>query len=301
MSHRIQSIIFTLIVLLAVLWGGARESPPVRQLMDGSAEKILEQKSETANLTASADLVYEFVIPPPPISAAAALVKNLFGSTPLFVRNPHQQWPAASLTKLMTAVVAADKIPADAEIIASSGAIAAEGAAGNFAVGGRYRLEEILKALLVYSSNDAAAMLAEYYDRQVGGIGSFVEEMNRKAVSLGMYSTRYFDPHGLSPLNQSTAGDLEKLAHHIFNLRPEIFTITREREGNTHPFANFDNFLGGKTGFIDEANGNLVSLFNSSVDGQVGPLLIIVLGSEDRMKDTEELYRRYRTHLNNNL
>lgn len=298
---RIQSIIFTLIVLAAALWGGAREGSPAPAALSESVPTASSEPigdSETANLMASVDsvdsvAVYEFAIPLPPISAATASVKYLFEPAPLFTRNIHQQWPIASLTKLMTAVVAEDKIPADAEIIASGEAVATEGAAGNFAVGGRYRPEEVLKALLVYSSNDAAAMLAEHYDRQTGEAGSFVEEMNQKAVSLGMYSTRYFDPHGLSPLNQSTAGDLGKLVHHIFNLRPEIFAVTRERDGNTHPFVNFDNFLGGKTGFIDEANGNLISLFNPPAGEKSGPLLIIVLGSEDRARDTEELYQRY--------
>ena len=113
--------------------------------------------------------------------------------------------------------------------------------------------------------------------------------MNLKASELQMRSTRFFDPSGLSPLNQSTLENLEKLISYIYNRHPKIFSITSEKEGNIHPFSNQENFIGGKTGFIDEANGNLISLFNY----QGRPLLIIVLGSEDRYLDTLALYNRF--------
>ena len=144
---------------------------------------------------------------------------------------------------------------------------------------------ELLRALLKVSSNDAGVAFAEHLGRE-----NFIRLMNERAISIGMYNTRYFDTTGLSALNQSMASDLEKLVIYIFNNHPDIFSITREPEGNIHPFAKTPDFIGGKTGFIDEASGNLVSLFNY----QGRPFLIIVLGSEDRAADTQALYNVYK-------
>ncbi len=276
-QDKINSLIFMLVVLFSVLVGGVRRGGP--------DEIALESRTEKTALTAAAsNAITETVAPPvapPAISAAAAVVKDLYNLEPIYALNPAQQWPVASITKLMTAAVAMDKMPAEERITVSQAAVATEGGAGNLIVGQSYSRDELLSVLLVVSSNDAAAALAEHHGQE-----NFIEAMNERAVALGMYNTRFFDPTGLSPLNQSMAGDLEKLVKYIFHVRPEIFALTRQKEGNIHPFVGRENFIGGKTGFIDEASGNLISLFNHN--GR--PLLIIVLGSEDRAKDTELLY-----------
>ena len=275
-----NNFIFALLVLGAVLFGSIRN--------ESAEELVLEQKPETTSFAAILRIA-----PPseiitgslPRITAASALARDLSASEPFYLLNNGQQWPIASLTKLMTAIVAREKFPANAKIKVSANAVATEGGAGGFFVGGVYNLSQLLKPLLKLSSNDAAVALAEFYGEE-----KFLEEMNKKAATLGMRNTRFFDSSGLSPLNQSTLEDLEKLAVYIFHRHPDIFDITAEREGNIHPFAGKENFLGGKTGFIDEANGNLISLFSKS-DG--GTLLVIVLGSEDRFLDTKILYDRF--------
>lgn len=291
-KNHLYNLFFTLVVLFAVIFGGIRE--PESKKIEPTPLPLVQSKTvsaEKTTLTASLETNFIVPTPPPEISADSALVKELFAKEAIFDFNPNKQWSAASLTKLMTAVVTLDKIAFGEKVYVSKKAIDTEGPAG-YLIPGYYDRDYLLKAMLVYSSNDAAAALAEYYDKseEAGGqAGSFVEEMNTKAASLGMYNTRYFDHHGLSPLNQSTANDLEKLIHHVFNIRPEIFEWTRIQDGNTHPFVKWENFVGGKTGFLDESNGNLITLFNNR--GRL--LLIIVLGSEDRAKDTEALYKRY--------
>lgn len=278
-SNHLHSLLFAAAVLFSVLLGGVRQ--------EAAQETVLEQKTETTSLAATpkaATLSNTLAIVSPNVSATAVLVKDLAVAEPLFSLNLQQQWPIASLTKLMTAVIVREKISADAKIKMSEKAIATEGDAGNFMVGQSYTLDVLIHALLKVSSNDAAAALAEFYGEE-----RFVEAMNEKAKMLGMRSTRFFDPTGLSPLNQSTLVDLERLIEYIFYNHQEIFEITREKEGNIHPFAGEPDFLGGKTGFIDEASGNLISLFNH--EGR--QFLIIVLGSEDRAKDTRELYNRF--------
>lgn len=275
----LNSLFFAAVVVFAVMAGGTHR---------GSSDEVtFEQKTETTSFSASiktASAVNTVILLPPNISATAVLVRDWSVAEPIFSKSPDQQWPIASLTKFMTAVVAREQIPDSAKIKMSETAIATEGSAGNFLIGGIYSPQDLLKALLKFSSNDAAAALAEHYGNE-----KFLEAMNKKAEELGLLHTRFFDPTGLSPLNQSILGDLEKLVVYIFYNHPEILEITREKEGNIHPFVDYPNFVGGKTGFIDEASGNLISLFN--YEGR--PLLIIVLGSEDRYLDTLVLYNRF--------
>lgn len=280
--NKIYSLALTLIVLVFALAG---------RVPSGSSDEVVydSRPVEATSLTASIKETITVpdqpdALPPPSISAISALVTYINSNDALFSLNPNQQWPVASLTKLMAAVVATENISGESRIKVSVEAVATEGVAGSLEAGRSYARDELLRALLKVSSNDAAAALAEYT-----GTGEFVRQMNGRAISIGMYNTRYFDPHGLSALNQSMASDLRKLAVYIFNKHPDIFSITREKNGNSHPFAGKDNFIGGKTGFIDEASGNLVSLFNY----QGRPLLIIVLGSEDRAADTEILYKHF--------
>ena len=280
MKQNLNNFLFAGIVLLAVLAGGVKQQSP--------DEIILESKPEATSFSASqkiTSLAYiNEVILPPNVTAAAVLVKYLSSPLPLLEYNPEQQWPIASITKLMTATVALENFSENELILASANAVATEGGAGNLIVGEKYSLTDILGHLLKVSSNDAAVALAEHH-----GGENFLTAMNLKASELQMRSTRFFDPSGLSPLNQSTLENLEKLISYIYNRHPKIFSITSEKEGNIHPFSNQENFIGGKTGFIDEANGNLISLFNY----QGRPLLIIVLGSEDRYLDTLALYNRF--------
>ncbi len=278
-----------LIVLISVLIGNARRGSTDEIVYNDS--RPIEQTSVTASVSDTIAVTSALVAPaapaapePPKLTAASALVKYMNTNDTLFSLNPNQQWPVASLTKLMTAVVAVENINPKASIKVSERAVATEGNSGNLVAGASYTLDQLLHALLKVSSNDAGEALAESIGR-----AQFIQLMNEKAVSVGMYNTRYFDPTGLSALNQSMASDLEKLVLFIFNQHPEIFAITREPLGNIHPFAKQENFIGGKTGFIDEASGNLISLFQY----QGRPLLIVVLGSEDRAKDTQTLYDHF--------
>ena len=112
-----------------------------------------------------------------------------------------------------------------------------------------------------------------------------------------MRQTGFSDPSGLSYLNQSTAGDIDKLVTYILIRHPEIFAWSRTKtirignidRANINEFAGRPDFVGGKTGFTDEASGNLVTIFSS----RTGPVTIIVLGAgarEDRFIETNILF-----------
>ena len=114
-----------------------------------------------------------------------------------------------------------------------------------------------------------------------------------------MTRTFFDDPSGLSPVNQSSAEDLEKLAWQLMNRYGDILKTSRQSGGRVieqsskkersikpiNLFAGRSDFLGGKTGFIDEAGGNLLSIFRV----KQRPVLIVVLNSLGRFEDTEKL------------
>lgn len=218
--------------------------------------------------------------------AKAVLVSDLNSDTDLISYNINRPWSLASITKLMTAVLAIEEIGRDKEIMISETAVATEGDSGKLKAGELYKVDDLINIMLVTSSNDAAAALAEFY---AFGQKSFIKLMNKKSGELGMNQTVFFDSAGLSPLNQSTANDIRKLMKHIKETHPEILAATRPTDfkglKNINPFAGQANFLGGKTGYIDESKENLVSLF--SVNEQ--RILIVVLGAENRLKETQEI------------
>lgn len=214
------------------------------------------------------------------------LVSDLDSNSDLISYNSSKRWPLASISKLMTAVVAIEEIGKDKEALASENALNVEGNYGKLEAGKLYKIEDLIKIMIITSSNHAAVALADFY---VFGQKEFVRLMNKKAADLSMGQTVFFDPAGLSPLNQSTANDIRKLMKYIDNNHPEILAYSQEKVfgdfDNINRFAGQSNFLGGKTGYLEEAKQNLVSLF--SVNSR--RILIIVLGAEDRFGQTQDL------------
>lgn len=238
------------------------------------------------------------------VNAAAALAIDLETGKEFFSLNKEKRWPIASITKLMTSVLTIENIGKQKDIVFSESAVAAEGDSGNFAAGERYKAGDLLKAMMLMSSNDSAEALAEFYGRR-----QFIQDMNTKAQIIQMRDTVFDDPTGLSVLNQSTPIDLWKLSEYIFYNHKEIFEISRQEGGavvelgsrktktlvNINLFAGRPDFLGGKTGYIEEAQQNLISFFLINKR----PTLIIVLGAEDRFLETEKILEWIYTNYGN--
>lgn len=225
------------------------------------------------------------------VSAAGAYGE---GGKETFGWDTGKRWPIASLTKLMTAVVALEAIPANEVITISEEAIATEGISGSFTAGEKFKLNDLLKTMMLVSSNDAAAAIAAHI-----GEDEFIAAMNKKANDLGLTDTGFVDPTGLSVKNQSTVIDLLRLTEYVRNFKPEILAMTKKTKDtivevktgkrrtvvNINTFAGRSDFLGGKTGSTPEAGGNLISVFK--VAGE--PKIIIVLGALDRFAETEKI------------
>ena len=219
----------------------------------------------------------------------------LLDGKPLYEFRTDKRWPIASVTKLMTALVARELLSPGEVIVITPEAVAAEGAAGGFSAYEKYRLSELEEAVLAVSSNDAAFAIAAHY-----GETDFIREMNRMAALLGMNETNFSDPTGISLQNRSTATDLFRLVKFIWEEEPGIFEITRQPSvvitdelgrsrtlANINVFAGRADFLGGKTGSLPEAHGNLVSIFK--LPDETSPVVIVVLGAGDRFEETENI------------
>lgn len=231
----------------------------------------------------------------PRVTAKAVLIHSLNDDLPLFYYNTHEPHPLASLTKLLTAVVVFEDVGLNKKIPISKEAVATEGVAGNLQSGEVYTAQDLLKIMLLASSNDAAAAFEEY----LGGKETFASLLNKKANKIGMYSTILNDASGLSDLNISTARDILLLVEYIIKNHPQIFNWTRMSEFLVQPINNTEsrsvynintlvseqNFLGGKTGTSETAGENLAAIFSI----EKGRIAVIILGSKDRTKETLEL------------
>lgn len=231
---------------------------------------------------------------PPPIEARAAAVADLLSGEGFYSLNPGVQWPLASFTKLFSGAVAWDLIT-PSQIITLDGADFLMANPGNpLRPGERYSANDLLKAMFVISSNEAAEAFADFYGRD-----HFLSLMVDYARRWGLQNTNFKDPTGLSASDQSTIYDLAKAAPHIYQDYPGILKITRTPSAyirelnsgrrillkNINDFAIRSDFWGGKTGYTDEAQGNLLSIFNYGKR----PVLVIVLGTADRFGDTQKL------------
>ena len=233
----------------------------------------------------------------PAIDAEAFVVADLTTGTPFLELNANKRWPMASITKLMTASIVLDKLSLTQDVTVTADAFAADPSEKILRSGDVYTVADLLRVMLLPSSNVAAETLADAYGRD-----AFIAEMNARAARWGMVNTHYDDPSGLSVANQSTPTDLLVLAQKIDISYPQVLAITRTPQvivteinsgkqsvvKSINSFAGEADFVGGKTGYTDQANGNLLSLFSHK--GHT--IFVIVLGTDDseRFANTETLY-----------
>lgn len=150
-----------------------------------------------------------------PLSARSAVVMDTQSGDILFAKNAGLRLPPASTAKVMTVLIALEKLPANSQIRVGRNAVNISPSKAGLVAGARYWTKDLITAALVASSNDAAVALAEAV---AGDETSFVESMNQKAVKLGMKNTHFVNATGL-PLKKhfkrlqqyTTAHDLARL------------------------------------------------------------------------------------------
>lgn len=227
--------------------------------------------------------------PTPRILAESYIVGDLATGEVIMVKNPEQKFPMASVSKLMTAYVSEELVEDGEVATVSRRALATYGQNGNFRAGEKVSVKELIYPLLLESSNDAAEILAEHFDRD-----SFLNKMNQEAARIKMVDTHYDDPSGLSNKNVSTVSDLFKLTGYLKQNVPELLELTtlRSYKNKVHNWFSTNQFLatagytGGKSGFTDPAKQTVVSTFDLPLGKDTSrPIGIVLLRSADRQKD----------------
>lgn len=146
----------------------------------------------------------------PQTKSASVLVMDESDATVLYAKQSQKVMPVASITKLMTALVVLEgKQSLDETVtILQTDRDRSKASASRLAVGTKLTRAELLHLALMSSENRAAQAVGRAYP---GGLNAFIKEMNSKARELGMKSSRFVDPTGLSSGNVATAGDLVRL------------------------------------------------------------------------------------------
>ena len=263
---------------------------------NSSIENTLETNPifyETSDGTATTSTTNQTVKQPvktSPISAKSYLVGNVKNGEIYISKNSKTVLPVASMSKLITAIQSIDQFTMSGTTTVIKSDLTPPDLL-TFETGETFTIEQALYPLLVNSSNVIAETLASTTDRN-----EFMNLMSSYAWEIGMPSTYFADPSGISPMNISSANDFFTLAKYLYNLRPEILEITKTSKyiiatttnhsyheiNSTHPFVNQPNFLGGKTGKTPQAGETMLTILNIKNI----PIAFIVLGSTNRNKDT---------------
>ena len=244
------------------------------------------------------------------LSARAACIYRIdskSNGTTIYSMNGNDEVAQASTTKLMTAILLLESGLIDSTTRISSHAAATPWGSGRLAAGDVYSNRDLLYAMLLPSSNDAATAIAE---RVGGSEAAFVGMMNDKAGKMGFTRTHFRNPHGLdADGHYTTARELAKLTAYAYNF-PEIRdcwatqckTITsleRKRSWtlwSTNAIFNYvKNFLGGKTGTESNAGCCFTGIYTYGGSTYV----TVVLGSGygfSRWSDTKKLHRYIQDH-----
>lgn len=211
----------------------------------------------------------------------SVVVYNVDTNTVVREQNAWSIRPIASITKLMTAIVALEHYSLDQRINVKGRQTVTAGT--------------LLTSLLVRSDNQAAETLARNYP---GGRSAFIAAMNDRAVKYNLHNTRFIDPSGLGVFNVSNAAEVAALVYfaseyefvRTVSAQPEIYTVTKTKYGyKERPVYNhtskdllveFDNILLSKTGYTSRAGRCITMMIETNNQRQI----IVILGEPTKQK-----------------
>jgi len=243
------------------------------------------------------------------ITSESAVLMDKDSGRVLYARNPHVRRPMASITKIMTAVLALELGDLEERVVVSPRAAVVEGSSIWLEEGEEKTLEELVYGLLLRSGNDAAAAIAEHL---AGSIENFALIMTQRARQLGAHNTRFKNPHGLHDENHyTTAYDMAVITRHALGIetfREIIATPQAEISWPGHEWSRvlrnqnrlLDLYPGGdgvKTGWTTPAG----RCFVGSATREDWQLIAVVLNAPSMWEDAVTLldlgFDRYRRHL----
>ena len=238
------------------------------------------------------------------ISAKEAFLMSEDGQV-LFEHNATEKRPIASMTKIMTLLCAYDaidsgKVSLEDNVVASSHAASMGGSQVFLDANATYKLENLIKSIVVCSANDSCVAVAEYID---GSVENFVSKMNAKAKELGLVATHFENCTGLPAVSQySCAKDVAMMLSELIK-HPHYFTCANVwMEDFQHPSGRvtgmtntnklirfYDGCDGGKTGYTSEAQ-HCLAATAKRVDTRVIAVVVGAPDSQTRFREVSAMF-----------
>ncbi len=237
-------------------------------------------------------------VPNTSVSAECAILIEAQSGRVLYDKNIHVQRPIASISKIMTAIIAIEYGKLDEYVTISKKASMQIGSSLYLPEGEEVLLKDLIYGLLLRSGNDAAMAISEFV---AGDVESFVVLMNEKAKLLGLHNTTFENPSGLdeSSRNISTAYDMAIISKYAMDnpLYRAINNTSVHRAktkadsyyvwGNKHKLIKgYDFIIGGKTGYTKLAKRTLVTVAKKK-DME---LIVVTLNGPDDWNDHLKLF-----------
>ncbi|HPD60540.1 MAG TPA: D-alanyl-D-alanine carboxypeptidase [Thermodesulfobacteriota bacterium] len=230
------------------------------------------------------------------VSAKAAFLMDADTGAILYQKNPDLRLPPASTTKVMTAIVALENGQLDSVVCATKHASSVQPCKVEIRSGEEWRMDDLLRCILLNSANDACIVIAE---GSAGSITNFTRQMNLKAKEIGANNTHFSNPHGLDQRNHySTARDLVLIFRYAMNnptFREIVQTESMSIQGpnqrliylrnHNKLLGRYAGMIGGKTGYTRRAS----KCFVGEAQQNGKNLLVCVLGSKNHFQDVVKL------------
>ncbi len=236
------------------------------------------------------------------VSAKGAILIEQESGRILYEKNAHQRMRIASITKIMTAIIAIESGKLDEMVKVSDKAVRTEGSSLYLKPNEEIKLEHLVYGLMLRSGNDSAVAIAEHVG---GSLEGFVFLMNQKAAEIGMQNTEFANPHGLDDHENhfSSAYDMAILTRYaMMNEKfreisgTKVYRAPNPTEKWDRVWRNKNKLLtqlykhstGGKTGYTKRAKRTLVS--TASKDGI--DLIAVTINASDDWNDHMNMFNR---------
>lgn len=309
-------IIISFILVLLTACGNKNEViKPFALDLNSDAFSFIEAKEENKGVSFAKDLV---VVPielndfSESITAESASIFRVEDGEVFFAKNVHERLYPASLTKVMTGLIALKYGNLEDVVTITEDSLISEAGAKtcDFKVGDKLTLEELINATLVYSGNDAANAIAIHME---GSIEAFSLKMNSEAKALGATNTNFLNPHGLPhEEHYSTAYDLYLIFNEALKYEKFISIVNQETynvqytdelgalkektfETTNKYFTTKENpdgitVLGGKTGTTNAAGSCLILLSKDRLESTYVSIILKAEGSDMLYTEMSSLF-----------
>lgn len=261
---------------------------------------IYNVDAKKAQVALAKEVKQHIVFEIPPLQAQSFIVWDITRQSVIAEKESNTARPLASITKVMSALVARIMLSKDSEVVVKKEFLIEEGDSG-LRDGEVFKLSDLLDLSLLISSNDGARSIASVAGAfklgtkdYILGRTEFIKQMNVEAQNLGLSTLFFTNETGLDNPTGTTGGygsaqEVAKLFEYIINTYPDLLESThiKKKIVRSHTYSHevvntneslslIPNIIASKTGFTQMAGGNLAVVFDA---GFGNPIVIVVLGS----------------------